>query len=783
MMLAAWGNAAREFSPARRDLILPVICLNACTKLPLGSSLTGRCEEICASVAGVLSPPCQKSIENWAIDESYAELSSQATFASANVAGWFGQLMALSKIQNDTLTAQNMVAKGFLKDFGKYDQCQAIVGTHYCHSDIGTTAFNTGPMSLGLLALCLPETCSSRELTSVWHILLRVIKADSEFSIVSKCGDQSVAWDDGATIMLILCIMVVLLVVFATAASHYRTSQIPAADPESGYLAMERGPSRSLVARLLHCFALQNNLKHFWNIRTGTSTSCLDGVRTMSMMWVVFGHTLLWPFDADLPGYNNIGDIVPFYNRRALIGTWTGQAVLSAEFSVDSFFFMSGFLATYIGIKKLAGKGVSTPLRASPFMYLDRFLRLTPTYFFIILCYTYLSPLLSSGPFWGILDHDKCKSNWWQNLLYVQTLFIKTDDENSCYGVSWYLADDMMFFYMVPFIIALALWRRLYCYVALGCAICASIIYSLAIAAEFQLSPSPFDPTGMLYMGKYYYPPWTRAPAYLIGAALGIAWRDCSTPATAVLQDLRAQCALWLLSASILGSCMWGNWDQLQSVPSELSQSPVRAVAFVALAKPAWAMGLGTLCILCFARVGGLVQWFLERELFGYLSKLTFTVYLLHPTVLFVYVRTLTAPIEYTALNFAFTFVAVLTVTTALALLVHLFVEQPTANLTSLLFTPSSPSKCPGKGDPAWSGSSADMQLSDSSSGLLMLTLPLPFEGESSHSSLPLAQMLALPPPPALAGLHSQQLNAPLSGTEADDPAMSQITSVNVRCA
>lgn len=31
---------------------------------------------------------------------------------------------------------------------------------------------------------------------------------------------------------------------------------------------------------------------------------------------------------------------------------------------------------------------------------------------------------------------------WWQ------TWFIKTDDEDTCYGVSWYLADDMTFFYM-----------------------------------------------------------------------------------------------------------------------------------------------------------------------------------------------------------------------------------------------------------------------------------------------------------------------------------------------
>ena len=88
------------------------------------------------------------------------------------------------------------------------------------------------------------------------------------------------------------------------------------------------------------------------------------------------------------------------------MGSFAGQVILSAEFSVDSFFFMSGFLATYIGLKKLGAKGAMTPIKMAPFMYLDRFLRLTPCYFFIVFVYTYVSPLVGTGPFWSLLDQN-----------------------------------------------------------------------------------------------------------------------------------------------------------------------------------------------------------------------------------------------------------------------------------------------------------------------------------------------------------------------------------------
>lgn len=275
-------------------------------------------------------------------------------------------------------------------------------------------------MSLAAVGLCLPQSCTARELQGVWAAIFQALNASDQFLFSSSCGNQHVNWDgSGAMIMIIICFLLGLIVTAATLVSMWELSQSKEVPLQAQSTSIHdyqsvnnlKGDER-LPAKLLRCFSLMHNLEKFGQIRSGTPTSCLDGIRTLSMCWVVLGHTLLWPFDANLPGYSNIGSIVPFFSNDSLIASWTGQVILSAEFSVDSFFFMSGFLATYIGIKKLGKSGMTvfTPLKAAPFMYLDRFLRLTPTYMFIVLTYTHVVPLLSSGPFWTLLD--QVTGNW-----------------------------------------------------------------------------------------------------------------------------------------------------------------------------------------------------------------------------------------------------------------------------------------------------------------------------------------------------------------------------------
>ena len=63
--------------------------------------------------------------------------------------------------------------------------------------------------------------------------------------------------------------------------------------------------------------------------------------------------------------------------------------------AVNTFFFLSGFLAVATMQSKVQS------VKQIPYMYLLRYLRLTPLYFVVVVCFTYLLPSLGEGPMWG----------------------------------------------------------------------------------------------------------------------------------------------------------------------------------------------------------------------------------------------------------------------------------------------------------------------------------------------------------------------------------------------
>lgn len=90
---------------------------------------------------------------------------------------------------------------------------------------------------------------------------------------------------------------------------------------------------------------------------------------------------------------------------------WYFQIIPSAEFAVDAFFMMSGFLVTYQVLQltykymaKQQDSGLLATLRGMrvPVMLLHRWLRLAPLLMTVILLQMYIVPLLSTGPVWNV---------------------------------------------------------------------------------------------------------------------------------------------------------------------------------------------------------------------------------------------------------------------------------------------------------------------------------------------------------------------------------------------
>lgn len=100
-------------------------------------------------------------------------------------------------------------------------------------------------------------------------------------------------------------------------------------------------------------------------------------------------------------------------------------AMWNSYFNVDTFLLVSGLLRAYNYTKEL-GQNRFNLFKSS----LQRYLRLTPAYLFVILFYVAYFDRLDSGPTWNQYvgrNSAACSNYWWQNLLYINNYVSHND--------------------------------------------------------------------------------------------------------------------------------------------------------------------------------------------------------------------------------------------------------------------------------------------------------------------------------------------------------------------
>jgi len=198
-------------------------------------------------------------------------------------------------------------------------------------------------------------------------------------------------------------------------------------------------------SEVLLCFSVLANTESILSMKKpkrGSVVPILDGLRFFSTCWVILGHGMsewLW-------GVDNFG------STSYILDEFTIMAVVSGAYAVDTFFFIGGLLVCFLGMKFITRKKGYGPFDI-PLMYLQRYLRLTPPYAFVLLMSISLFKYLGAGPYWAYYTQrvvDVCVPTWWTNLLYINEFY-----KVGCMGWSWYLSVDMFYYIMSPFLILL----------------------------------------------------------------------------------------------------------------------------------------------------------------------------------------------------------------------------------------------------------------------------------------------------------------------------------------
>ncbi|CAG0892217.1 unnamed protein product [Darwinula stevensoni] len=398
---------------------------------------------------------------------------------------------------------------------------------------------------------------------------------------------------------------------------------------------------QTFTDRLLVAGSFYSNGEKLLSTKQGSDViGSLHGIRFVTMTWVLLGHT-----------YSILTAGAPIINPMVFDEMTKGfffNAIMNATPSVDTFFFMSGLLVSYLLLKELQrNKGKFNIIK----FYIHRYIRLTPIYAMVLWFSVDLFPYTFSGPFQKIVSDaftDPCRDQWWRNLLYVNNMV--EENEGMCMGHAWYMANDFQMYIISPLIIL-----PLFFFPAVGkhknekyirseilpkgmgfaglllagsITVPAVVLIANEIGGTYtyqdRIKP---DDDGMYW--KYYVKPWTRFGPYLIGLVLGYILHRIKGKIIKLSKVvvLTGWCAAIVTNMAVI----YG----LEYYMKPLSPAMPRAaqVIYVAVHRVAWSVGLAWVVFACHIGAGGPVNTLLSWKAFVPLGRLTYSAYLVHVLV------------------------------------------------------------------------------------------------------------------------------------------------------
>ncbi|XP_066267576.1 nose resistant to fluoxetine protein 6-like [Branchiostoma lanceolatum] len=545
------------------------------------------------------------------------------------------------------------------------------------------------------VAVCVPNSCTEHDVIQRLDgsIFWRFLVQQGILQVTSAYSQEPLPIQNVTIAAICICSVLFLLIAIGTiydviihqpkllAIKRQKESDAQESDvnvtlPDERTLLVNKLPPQEtstakggITGRILLCFSLHTNIGKLLSTKQAPgSIKCLHGIRFISLTWVILGHTYAFA-ESHFDNLLQALETVP---------TFTYQAINNATVSVDSFFFLSGLLMSYLLIQQIQRtkeKGKSVPYGM---VYFHRYWRLTPTYIFVLMLWMWVFPYMFSGPFWPPAPNGidpNCGDNWWTNLLYINNV---VNDNRMCMGWTWYLANDMQFFVIgVPLIYILYRWQILGIVVKLALLL-ASFITTAVISWHYDLKA----PDG-LRGGHYYGKPYCRIGPYLVGVTVG--WllvkkkgKQTKSPTVSLLMPVG-----WLVAAASALAVLYSTFGQYNGTTL---QTESENVLYLTVHRTVWAIALGWVVVACHHGYGGVVDTILSWDAWVPLSRLTYCAYLIHMLVLNAVYLTREVPIHYSTFTMIYFFLGNVTLSYGLAFLVSVAVEAPLMGLEKVVF-------------------------------------------------------------------------------------------------
>jgi peptidoglycan/LPS O-acetylase OafA/YrhL len=607
---------------------------------------------------------------------------------------------------------------GNVIQYGAYDECLSLDYSSYCLADRIDPTFKSPLPFSWTVGFCVPRGCTAQDLT----LLINNTGLFLTEEAAVHCSDtKKPSYGANAIVMLVVCAVFIALVVIGTLIDTLvtelpkifkmtkvevsgSTSVNSDGELENSPLLLRKGVN-SVAKRaefetchkkdkfnpieFITAFSLLRTVPTLLATKQapGVITS-LNGIRVISMFWVILGHTYFWIFSNLSIRIDNIIHMLSIASRFSF------QAVTSAFFAVDSFFFLSGVLVAYLTLRQMkkAKGGIRFPFLK---YYLHRILRLTPTYAFVLFFAWCLTDYLSYGPEISLRGQPyaaTCEKYWWTNLLYINNLY-PWSLADECVGWTWYLSNDMQFYVIAPlFLIPAYFIFPIGLLVAFGLVLGGAIITgALSIVYDFQANTFSLLAYGyvgkgtetMSYSNTIYIKPWDRIAPYVVGLVLGyLIFKDIKLNRLNKYLRLLLYILMWVVALFVMFWLTYGLYFTWHGhVPKTFEN-----FVYIVTSRFLWAVCLALIVFACHNGYGWVINSFLSMPMWTPLARMTFNAYLVHPIIMTVVYGQLQTTIHYTDITMAGFVVMFVAFSYSAAAAVCVVVEFPLSTIEANLF-------------------------------------------------------------------------------------------------